>query len=248
MAEETYRFVDHVLREDLSLYALVDSDFAMLNQNLAEFYGVDDVHGVDFRAVPVSPEQGRGGLMSQGAFLAGHSDGAEPHPIKRAVWVKEKLLGQPPLPPPPNVPDLDPATPGFETLTLKEKLEAHRDNESCRDCHASFDPYGIALESYNAVGLDQPMRKGRPVDTRTTLPDGTPIDGPDGLKAYIIERKADLFAESVIEHLFAYALGRDVGITDEPELRGILERVHEQGDTLRAVIHAIVASPSFSER
>lgn len=248
MAEETYQFVSHVLREDLNLFTLIDSDFAMLNQNLAEFYGVEGVEGVAFRPVPVAPEQGRGGLISHGAFLAGHSDGNEPHPIKRAVWVKEKLLGQPPLPPPPNVPDLDPATPGFDKLTLKEQIELHRDSDSCRDCHASFDPYGIALESYSAVGLLESKRKGREIDASTVLPDGTLINGPEGLRAYILEEVPDSFASSLIEHLFAYALGRDVGYADEEELQNILKAVRSKGDRMRTVIHEIVSSPSFTER
>jgi len=248
MAEETYRFVAHVLREDMNLFTLVDADFTMLNQNLAEFYGVEGVEGVEFRPVAVTPEQGRGGLLAHGAFLAGHSDGNEPHPIKRAVWVKEKLLGQPPLPPPPNVPDLDPETPGFEKLTLKEQIELHRDSDSCRDCHASFDPYGIALESYSAVGRLETKRKGRAVDASTVLPDGTEIVGPDGLRAYIREQVPDSFTSSVIEHLFAYALGRDVGYADEEELQNILETVRSEDHRIRSVIQAVVATPSFSQR
>ncbi|MEQ8765102.1 MAG: DUF1592 domain-containing protein [Planctomycetota bacterium] len=248
MAEETYRFVGHALRKDLDVLTLIDSDFTILNQNLAEFYGIEGVEGVAFRPVPVTPEQGRGGLLSQGAFLAGHSNGNEPHPIKRAVWVKERILGKPPLPPPPNVPDLDPDAPGFDKLTLKEQIERHRDNPSCRDCHASFDPYGIALETYDAVGLKQAMRKGRPVDAETELPDGTVVDGADGLKAYIRDEVPEQFVASLIKHLFAYALGRDVGFADAEELADIRMDVLAQGDTMRAVIQAIVYSRSFSER
>ena len=245
MAEETVRFLAHVLAEDMSLFTLVDSDFAMLNQNLAEFYGVEGVEGIEFRPVPVDPADGRGGLLAHGAFLAGHSDGNEPHPIKRAVWVKEKLLGQPPLPPPPNVPDLDPTKPGVENLTLKEQLELHRDNPSCYDCHAGLDPYGVALEEYNAVGLVQAERKGKPVDASVTLPDGTTVVGGDGLRAYLQGPARDAFAGSVIEHLFAYALGRDTGFADEAELLEILEKVRSEEYSIRAVIHAIASSPSF---
>lgn len=245
MAEETYRFLHHVVKEDLSLFTLIDSDFAMLNQNLAEFYGIEGVQGVAFRPVPITPQQGRGGLLSQGSFLVGHSDGTQPHPIKRAVWIKERILGDPPPPPPPNVPDLDPETPGFEDMTLKEQLEAHRDNPSCFDCHARLDPYGIVFEGYSAVGLFEDERKGRPVDTQATLPDGVTVDGVDELKAYIQNRVPEAFAQSLIEHLYAYALGRDVHFADEEELQGILEAVESEGYSMRSVIQGIVASPSF---
>ncbi len=248
LAEETWRFFAHVLRKDLPIRTLVDSDFAMLNQNLAEFYGMGGVEGVAFRPVSLPPGSGRGGLIGQGAFLAGHSDGEEPHPIKRAVWVKEKLLGQAPKPPPPNVPALDPTVPNFEKLTLKERLEQHRNNPSCHDCHASFDPYGIALEGYNAVGLLESMRKGRPVDDHAVLPDGTAVDGAAGLRAYLLEQVPDQVAASVIEHLFAYALGRDADFADEAELQAIAAHVEARGGTLRSVVIEIVQSPSFRDR
>jgi len=248
MAEETYRFVGHVLREGLPLRTLLAADFTMLNQNLAEFYGIDGVQGVAFRPVPVARESGRGGLLGQGSFLAGHSDGTEPHPIKRAVWVKEKLLGQPPMPPPPNVPDLDPTVPGFEQMTLKERLEQHRDNPSCFECHAGFDPYGIALEDFDAVGRRTAMRKGRPVDASTVLPDGTPVEGADGLRAYLADTVPERFQASVLEHLYAYALGRDTDFADQSALDALADAVAADGDTLRAAVHAVVRSSAFRDR
>ncbi|MFT6110431.1 MAG: mono/diheme cytochrome c family protein [Planctomycetota bacterium] len=245
MREETLAFLDRVVAEDLPLTQLVDSDFAMLNQNLAEFYGISGVMGPHFRAVELPPNSGRGGLLSHGAFLVGHSDGVQPHPIKRAVWLKDRILGDPAPPPPPNVPDLDPDTPGFDKLTLKEQLELHRDSASCRDCHAGIDPYGVAFERYNAVGLFEPQRKGRPVDASTTLPDGTGIDGLAALKSYLLDTATDDIAMSVIEHLYAYALGRDVSFTDEDDLEAILEQTRASGGSMRSVIEGIVHSPAF---
>jgi hypothetical protein len=246
MAEETHQFLYRVVHEDLSIFTLIDSDFAMLNQNLAEFYGIDNVAGGHFRPVAIQPEERRGGLLSQGAFLSGHSDGNEPHPIKRAVWLKEKILGDAPPPPPPNVPDLDPDAPGFENLTLKQQLEKHRDNASCHDCHLSIDPYGIVFENYDAAGRYVEKRKGEVIDATTTLMDGTNIDGVDGMKAYILEQQPDKYAAALIEYLFAYALGRDVSFADEAELAAILEQVQSGDYRMRAVIRAIVSSPSFT--
>ncbi|HEX9792636.1 MAG TPA: DUF1592 domain-containing protein [Planctomycetota bacterium] len=245
LEEETYQFLHHALHEDLSLLTLIDSDFAMLNQNLAEFYGVEGVEGTQFRPVAVAPEQQRGGLLAQGAFLTGHSNGAEPHPIKRAVWLKEKILGDPPMPPPPNVPDLDPEAPGFAKMTLKQKLEAHRDKASCRDCHASIDPYGVPFETFNAVGRLQPERMGQTIDASSVLPDGTKVGSVADLKAWLRGEKRDEVAASVIEHLFAYALGRDVHFADAAELAAILDQVRSADYRMRSVIYGIVNSPSF---
>ena len=246
MAEETYRYVHEVVRADLPIWELIDSTWTMLNQNLAEFYGIPGVEGVHFRKVRVPRE--RGGLLAQGSFLAGHSDGTQPHPIKRAVWLKEKILGDPPPPPPPNVPDLDPETPGFEKLTLKQQLEVHRDKAACRDCHRGIDPYGVVFERYSAVGLLETERKKLAIDAKSTLPDGSTVDGVAELKRWILDKQRDAFADSLIRHLFAYALGRDPHFADDEELAAIRAALREGGDRMRAALDAIVTSPSFTQR
>ncbi len=242
MAEETYRFVERVFREDLPLDTLIDSDFAMLNQNLAEFYGVEGVRGTHFRPVPLPPGSGRGGLLSQGSFLVGHSDGREGHPIKRAVWIKRRILGAPPVVPPPNVPDLESDEPGFDQLTLKQRIERHRDQPSCYDCHAGFDAYGFAFDGFDASGR---AVRGREADDAAVLPDGTAIDGVDDLKAWLRGDAREAFARSVVEHLWAYALGREPGVADYAATAAVLDRLGSEDGRARAVIHGIVSSPAF---
>ncbi len=246
MAEETFQFLHHVLTQNRPVTDLIDSDYAMLNQNLSEFYGIAGVTGPHFRAVPLKPGHQRGGLLSQGAFLSGHSDGSQAHPIKRAVWLKEKILGETPPPPPPNVPDLDPETPGFEELTLKQQLELHRDKPSCRNCHRKIDPYGIIFQNYDAVGRFQHTDKGKPIDSKSVLPDGTKIDGISEMKQYILTSKQDRFLTALVEHLFAWALGRDLRFSDEQEIAAIVNRIEHDGGTLRSVFRQIVLSDSFN--
>ncbi len=248
MAEETYQFVHHALQQDLPVMTLIDSDFAMLNQNLAEFYGIDGVSGPQFRPVHLTKPHERGGLLAQGSFLAGHSNGLEPHTIKRAVWLRQRILGSPPPPPPPNVPALDPTKPGFEKMTLQQQLEAHRDRASCRDCHASIDPFGVAFERFSAVGRYETRRKDQDIDPRTTLPDGTEVDGMAGIVAWLQEHKRDAVTRALIEHLFAYALGRDLSFADGPEIDTILHSVQASGYRLRTVLRAIVTSHAFTHR
>jgi len=203
MAEETFQFFHHVLKENRPVTDLIDSDYALLNQNLAEFYGVEGVVGSQFRPVSVDRELHRGGLLSQGAFLSGHSDGRQAHPIKRAVWLKEKILGETPPPPPPNVPDLDPETPGFEKMTLKQQLELHRDKPSCLNCHQKIDPYGVVFQNYDAVGRYQTKIDGKTIDAKSVLPDGTSVDGIEEIKQYILDRKQDEFLTALVEHLLS---------------------------------------------
>ena len=246
MAEETYHFVHHLIAADRDLFEIVESDYALLNQNLAEFYGIEGVAGPEFRLVPVATDSGRGGLLGHGSFLVGHSDGRDPHPIKRAVWLSSRILGIEPSPPPPNVPRLDPETPGFDKLTLKEQLEAHRDDPSCMDCHSRLDPYGIVFERFDAVGRIQPQRKGRPVDATTTLPDGTALDGVAALKDWLLGERRASVARALIRHLYAYALGREVHFGDEATLDRIAHQVSLSGFRMRSVLRSIVASAPFS--
>lgn len=248
MFKETYKFIHHVLENNMSIMNFIDSDFAMLNQNLAEFYGIEGVKGNTFRPVTLAKNEQRGGLLSQGAFLNGHSDGIQAHPIKRAVWLKEKILGDQPPPPPPNVPELDPDTPGFENLTLKEQLFLHRNKASCLDCHRKIDPFGVVFENYDAVGRYQLTAKGKPIDSKSKLPDGTEVEGVQGIKDYILELKKEDFTRSLVENLFAYAVGRDVSFADEEEINKIVEKVIESDYRFQTVIEQIVLSPSFYKK
>lgn len=244
MREETFHFLRHAITENLSAGVLIDSDFAMLNQNLAEFYRIDGVEGPEFRRVALDSAVGRGGLLSQGAFLAGHSDGTQSHPIKRAVWMKERILGDPPPPPPPNVPELDPETPGFEKLTLKEQLELHRNKPSCVDCHRKIDPYGVVFEEYDAVGRRRTHAAGKPVDTASELPDGSKLNGVADLKRYVLEERYDMYLRSLCEHLFAYATGREITYAEQPEIDQLVAAA-KQDDRLGSIILAVVQSDSF---
>ena len=248
MFNETYEFVKHILINDLSIMNFIDSDFAMLNQNLAEFYGLSGVEGNKFRPVKLNKNQNRGGLLSQGSFLTGHSDGTQPHAIKRAVWLKEKILGDHPPPPPPNVPELDSETPGFEKLTLKEQLFLHRNKVSCMDCHKKIDPYGVIFENYDATGRYRLTMKGKPIDSKSVLPDGNEVDGIQDMKDYILKFKTEDFTKSIVKNLFSYANGRDVGFADEKEIKYIVERVKRDNYSFKTVIQEIIYSPSFYKK
>ena len=253
MAKETHHFFHEVLTKNMSVMNFIDSDFVMINQNLAQFYNIPDIKGSEFRKVAVPRSKQRGGLLSQGSFLTGHSSGEDSHPIKRGVWLIEKITDNPPPEPPPNVPVPDPEDPEFAKLTKKQQLEKHRDNASCRDCHRKIDPWGVPFEQYDAIGqlrdkIITKRRKTMPVDANSTLNNGTDLKGISGLKKYLLENEQDNVNRGVTKHLLAYALGRSLSFTDDSELNKILDKSKASGYKMHSIIEGIVTSKLFTQR
>ncbi|MFL2869214.1 MAG: DUF1592 domain-containing protein [Pirellulaceae bacterium] len=243
MAKETYHFFTHALQNNLKLSTLIDSDFVMVNQNLAEYYGIPDVIGAEFRAVPVSADIGRGGLLTQGSFLSGHSDGTQAHPIKRAVWLMERILGESPPPPPPNVPDLEQKEKNAN-LTIAQQLAIHRDNVSCKNCHQKLDPYGLVFEDFNGAGLLDGNAGNNP-STKVVLPTGVTVNGVAQMKQYILESEKLQYTRSLVEHLLAYALGRDMSFVDEQQISQIVDNIIKRGSSFHIVMEEVITSPLF---
>ncbi len=152
MIEETQRFFGTILRENLSCLTLIDSDFVMVDASMAKYYGIRGVAGSSFRKVALKPKSHRGGLLTQASVLTANSTGDDSHLVKRGVWVLERLLGDPPPPPPPAVPTLAQKDTKGERLSLREKLEAHRQETACMNCHRKIDPWGLAFENYDGIG------------------------------------------------------------------------------------------------
>jgi mono/diheme cytochrome c family protein len=170
MRAETVSFFGKVLSEDLSCLTLLDSDFAMLNGPLAKHYGITGVAGSEIREVKLSPEHRRGGILTQASVLLGNSTGDDSHPVKRGVWLLSRLLGDPPPPPPPAVPTLAEEENKGTRLSLKQKLEAHRTESACMNCHRKIDPWGVAFENYDGIGIWRDTTKGEPVSNATETP------------------------------------------------------------------------------
>ena len=252
MTKETPYFFHEVLTKNLSVMNFIDSDFVMVNQNLAQFYGIKDVFGSEFRRVDVPRSDHRGGLLSQGSFLTGHSSGDDSHPIKRGVWLIRKILDNPPPEPPPNVPMLDESDPKLAKLTKKQQLENHRNHEACNDCHAKIDPWGVAFEGYDAIGLLRSQIKTKsgnmPVDAKSTLPSGKNIDGISGLKAFMLENERENITRSIVKYLLSYALGRSLNFTDDAQIKAIMAKAKNEDYKMQAIIEGIVTCALFTER
>jgi len=150
MLAETRAYFRKLLTDDLGVDHLIASDFLMINQRLAELYGIRGVNGSELRSVPVPAGSHRGGLLTQAAVLKVTANGTATSPVLRGVWVIERLLGIPRQPPPPNIPAVEPDATG--AVTIRQMIEQHRADPACASCHAKMDPPGMALESFDVIG------------------------------------------------------------------------------------------------
>ncbi len=269
---ETQLFFDEMLRENLSVRNIVDSDFAMLNGRLAQHYGIPDVHGVAFRKVVLKPEYHRGGVLTHASVLKVTANGTTTSPVVRGVWILDRILGRQVPPPPPNVPAVEPDIRG--AITIREQLAKHRETQSCAHCHSQIDPPGFALENYDVIGgwreqyrvvADRkewvnnrigPLAKylaayqygnGRPVDAGDTMADGKRFLGPADFKQLLLDHPEQI-ARCITEKLVTYATGQPVGFEDYQVVDAILEETKASDFGLRSIIHAVIASELFQKK
>lgn len=245
MAREPVAFFREVLEHDLSVLEFLHADFVTVDERLAEHYGLEGVTGNEFRRVAIDELPARGGLLTQAGLLAMNSDGTDSHPLKRGVWMLERLLDDPPPPPPPAVPEIDLADPEVAKMTLKERIEDHRNDQACMSCHAKIDPWGIALENFGATGRWRTEVQGRPIDATSVLFNGQHLDGANGLKAYLLEERQDQFVGALVRKLGSFALGRPLSFEDEAAVERITAEVRAGGDGLATMIEAIATSELF---
>lgn len=278
MHAETVAFVHELIQRNASLLQLVDSDFAMLNQPLAAHYGVDGVQGHELRAVSITPEHHLGGVLTHGSVLIGTSTGSAPHPVYRAVWLREAILGDHVPDPPADVPALEDSVgdAAQHAVTLKDVLRLHRQKESCRDCHSRLDPWGIPFEQYDATGRFRPLvppkntvvagfdatRDGDlkgywaylktistiAVEADAKLPRGPEVDGLDDLKRYLLEFRTQAIAENVVRRLLTYALGRELTYRDRDAVKQLLRAAEQNDYKLQDLIVAVCQAPLFTGR
>jgi hypothetical protein len=251
---ETQTFFSTILADNLSALQFLDSDFVMLNERLARHYGVPNVVGNGMRPVKHLPEHHRGGLLGQGSILLGNSTGSDSHPIRRAVWIRDRLLNDPPAPPPPDVPSLEEADPKFRERSIREQLEIHRKKAACANCHQNLDPWGIALENYDAVGLwregSEPAQDGQeiPAQAVNRLPGGIELTSVESLKRHLLEQRTDDFSRSLVVHMLTYALGRPVQLTDRDTVSDLTSAFKADNYQLRDLITHLVLSAPFKTK
>ena len=263
MARETEMFVEAIIHEDRSVLDMLDADYTFLNDTLARHYGIADTMGnwVGQKAerpggqsisrrefVRVSlPHKLRGGLLTQASILMVTSNPTRTSPVKRGRWILEQILGAPPPPPPPNVPELVEGGAAQLTGSLRQRMEQHRANPACANCHAKMDPIGFAFENYDAIGAFRTKDGEFPIETSGVLPDGKAIQGPADLKSILMEKRGQ-FTRCLTEKLMIYALGRGLEYYDRRPVMQIQNTLAKHDYKFSVLVSEIVKSDPFRMR
>ncbi|MBL8798413.1 MAG: DUF1592 domain-containing protein [Planctomycetia bacterium] len=268
MVAETRAYLRELLDKDLDASYLVRSDFAMLNERLAVHYGIPGVSGSALRRVALPEGCPRGAFLTQAAILKITANGTTTSPVPRGAFVMDRILGQPPEPPPPNVPAIEPDVRGAQTI--REQLEKHRSNTACASCHARMDPPGFALESfdviggartrYRSIGAGDPAPRGSidpfigigfklgpAVDASSELPDGRKFQNIAEFQALLAADRGRLLS-NLARQFTVYGTGRNISFGDRAQVAAIVESTQKKGGGIRTLLHEIMQSPLFQTR
>lgn len=244
-SKEIHLFLSSILLGDRPVNELLTAKHTFLNQRLAYHYGVEGVFGPQFRRVELK-DPNRWGLLGKSAVLLRTSYGDRTSPVLRGAWVLEKLMGTPPTPPPANV-NTDLSVPkGQKPTTVRARLEKHREDTVCKQCHGVIDPIGLALENFDVIGRwrDRDALADAPIDASTVLPSGKAVEGPIELRQALVSRK-DQFVLAMTEKLFMYSLGRELEYYDMPQVRKVVHDAAKDDYRLSALVFGIVNSVAF---
>ena len=264
---ETQATFRRMLDKNLSVRDFVAPQWALVNERLAKHYGIKGVSGFALQEVKLPADTPYGGLWTQASILKVTANGTLTSPVKRGVWVAERLLGTPIPPPPPNIEPVDPDTRGAKTL--REQLALHSKQGSCKACHANFDPYGFALESFDVMGnfrtqyreLDPDFAQLSPAEQKThsRTRDGLPVDcsgiTPSGTKftdirelRHLLAEQPEQLARGVTRHLITYATGAAATNLDQPAIDVMAKQAAADNYGLRSLVHNVVQSELFRSK
>ena len=254
MAHEPVEFFRELLRNNLPIESLLDSEWTMANARLCDFYGLPEPTKQGFQRVSLKPEHNRGGLLTMGGVLGLTSDGTRHRPVHRGVWLSETIFNKTPPPPPANVDPIEPVPPEGEKITIRQRMEAHTRDPNCAACHKSIDPLGLAFDQYDAIGqwrthehIPTGVGKNPPVDASGTLTDGREFNGSVEFKKLLLDDR-DRFARAFIEHLCTYALRRVLTVDDKEDVSRILSEAKKKNYQIKDIVRAVAVSDILRKR
>ncbi|MFO1483347.1 MAG: DUF1592 domain-containing protein [Verrucomicrobiaceae bacterium] len=254
MRSEPVEFFREMFSKNMPIDGFIESDWTMANARLCDFYGMPEPKSGRFERVSLKPEDHRGGLLTMGAVLGLTSDGTRHRPVHRGVWLSEVVLGKPPPPPPANVPAIEPPTPQSPKATLRQKIEAHREDANCAACHSKIDPLGLAWDNYDAIGQWRTREKVAAgvgedplINPAGEMPDGRAFKDANEFKQRLLEDR-DKLGRAFIEHLCTYALRRALAFDDEDDLNAIQAEAKKSDYRIKDIVRAVALSDLMKKR
>jgi hypothetical protein len=249
MRRETSMYFDHVVKEDRPVTELIASDYAFVNDKLAQLYGIPGVEGPELRLVKLPPGSPRGGVLTQASTLVVTSNPDRTSPVKRGLFVLANFLGTPPPPPPANVPALEASEKHVDghDPTLRESLAVHRENPACSSCHNRMDPIGLAFENFNALGQWRDTERRQPILTPGRLVTGEKFDSVSELKQILATGHRRDFYRTLADKLMTYALGRGTEYYDVETIDGIVRDMEKDGGRFSTLLMGVVESAPFQK-
>jgi mono/diheme cytochrome c family protein len=264
MGLETRAFFAAMIRENLPASTLIAADYTYANDRLAQHYGLPLMAGSAIRKVALPKSSPYGGLLTQAAILKITANGVNTSPVLRGAWITDRLIGQPPAPPPPGIPAVEPDIRGAKSM--RDLLALHTKSASCASCHAKFDPVGLALENFDVMGRWRTQYRGleagqritgidpsghdfsytlaNAVDASGQLADGRGFKDIYALKA-ILKANPRQLARNLLRQFTLYATGTPVRFADRREIESMLDVCAKDGYRVRDLMHALVQSKIF---
>lgn len=224
------------------LSAVLAGPSAYVDRRTAKIYGVQsDSDALEF--VETNPAQ-RGGMMTQAGVMATMGNTEVSRPIKRGLFVRNRLFCQDPPPPPPE------GVPPFEAdttnLTVRQMLEAHRTKPACKSCHAFFDSIGLAFSNFDGVGQYRESEKGQTIDASGVL-DQTDVDGSfrNAMQMMNLIKGSKLVQACVATQVVRFAIGRLEEGGDKCSVEATVRNFESSGQSMAELFSSVALSNSF---
>jgi hypothetical protein len=245
MYDEAVSFFEYIVTQDRPADDILFADYTFLNKDLAGHYGIPwEAETNDMVHIEGTHQFNRGGLLQMGAVHTVTSAPLRTSAVKRGDWVLRRVLGTPTPPPPANAGSIPADDVMPDGLSVRERLEAHRRDSSCINCHTRIDPLGFALENFDPVGQwRETYRDGSNIDTGGTLNDGTEITDLEDLYDYLQQEEATVH-RNLCRKLLGYALGRAEIISDRLLIDKMVQSL-EADNRFSNLITQVVTSPQF---
>ena len=246
MVQEVKEFANYIVSEDQPVHSIISADYSFVNERLANHYGIKNFTSKTFKKVDLKAHN-RGGVLGMGAIHVISSYPERTSPVLRGQWILETLIGAP-VPPPPEDVEIAEATMIDKNLSIKEKLQKHREVQSCAICHDRIDPLGFSMENFDAIGRWRTEENSKPIDTEGELKGGVKLAGVQGLKGYLSSKGKDDFVKHFTEKLLGFGLGRGLDYPDRAIVRNAVERTKKNDYKFSELVKGLIESPAFLER